>query len=179
MANGEYTMRFPDLFERWKGHDLGDHGPHIGSFRPGFYEGLGRQDEPVVWRCIEENYLSKYENFLRVEFEWSAEGLWRIPFPGSAGLGEYRSPADYGMPERLTRRIRAWHGALDRLEPGGENSHFDYDALDEEGLEVAREVKLFLGEDHYVEYWPFREISIKGGGTVELEVPAFIVDLAR
>jgi hypothetical protein len=46
-------------------------------------------------------------------------------------------------------------------------------------LEISREVKLFLGNDYYVEHWPFREISIKGGEAVELEVPAFIMGHAR
>lgn len=83
MAAGPDKMKFPGLFRSWTSHDLADHGPGLGSFRPGFYEGLEPGDEPIVWRFIEENYLLKYEDFLRVEFEWTAEGLWRIPFPGS------------------------------------------------------------------------------------------------
>ena len=174
-------MRFPGLYGQWIGHDLADHGPELGSFRPAIYEALRREDEPVVWRFIEENYLLKYGDFLRIEFEWSADGLWRIPFPGSVGMGEYRSPADYGMPALLAARIHAWQTNLDSREPGAEpeNEDFDYEASDIEGVEIAREVKLFLGDDYYVEYWPLREISIRGGEAVELEVPRFIMDPTR
>lgn len=38
-------------------------------------------------------------------------------------------------------------------------------------------MKLFLGEDHYVEFRPFREITIRDGGAIELEAPRFITDL--
>jgi hypothetical protein len=81
--SGSREMEFPKLYGRWVGYDLADHGPDRGSFRPEIYETLRREDEPVVWWFIEENYLSKYEGFVRVEFEWTAEGLWRIPFPAS------------------------------------------------------------------------------------------------
>jgi len=54
-----------------------------------------------------------------------------------------------------------------------------YEASDVEGLEIAREVKPFLGEDLYVEFRPFQEISIRDGVAGELRVPRFITDLAR
>ena len=182
MAHGSYRMKFPGLYRQWTGHDLADHGPELGSFRPGFYEGLGQGDESVAWRFIEENYLLRYRDFLRVEFEWTADGLWRIPFPGSAGMGEFRSPTDYGMPASLGARIRAWQANLDTRDPFADpddDEGFDYEASDSEGLEVAKEVKLFLGDDYYVEFYRFREIAIQDDEAVELEVPRFITDLAR
>ena len=181
MPNESYKIRFPGLYGRWTGHDLADHGPELGSFRPGFYEALRRKDEPVVWRFIEESYLLRYRDFLRIEFEWTAEGLWRIPFPGSFGMGEFRSPADYGMPGLLAVRVRAWQANLDTRDPFADpdDEDFDYEASDAEGLEIAKEVKLFLGDDHYVEFRPFRELAIRDGEAVELEVPRFITDLAR
>ena len=185
MTIDTYGMKFAKLYRRWIGHDLADHGPDLGSFRPGFYEGLRREDEPVVWGFIEENYLLRYRDFLRIEFEWSADGLWRIPFPGSVGIGEYRSPADYGMPGPLAARLHAWQANLDTRDPTAEpeEEDFDYEASDAEGLEIAKQVKLFLGDDYYVDYYvefrPFREIVLREGGAVELEVPAFITDLAR
>jgi len=182
MAGGVYRMRFPGLYGQWTGHDLADHGPDLGSSRPEFYEGLRRADEPAVWRFIVENYLLRYRDFLRVEHEWTAEGLWRIPFPGSVGMGEFRSPADYGMPAPLAARVYAWQANLDTRDPfadPGDDEGFDYEASDAEGLEVAKEVKLFLGDDCYVEFRPFREIVIRDGEAVELEVPGFITDLAR
>ena len=181
MADDSYGMRFPDLFELWTSHDLGVPGFGFGDLRPEFYRGLRREDEPVVWRTIEENYLSRYKGFVRVDFDWMADGLWEIPFPGSVRMGGYRSPADYGMPEPLAARIQAWQANLDTRDPTAEpeNEDFDYEASDAEGLEIAREVKLFLGDDYYVEFLPFREISVRDGEAVELEVPAFIADLTR
>jgi hypothetical protein len=46
---------------------------------------------------------------------------------------------------------------------------------DAEELEIAKEVELFLGDDYYVEFRPFREIGIRGGEPVELGVPEFIL----
>ena len=164
MTGGSYEARFPGLYGRWTGHDLADHGPGLGSFRPWFYEGLRREDEPLVWRFIEEEYLLRYKDFLRVEHEWTADGLWRIPFPGSVGMGEFRSPVDYGMRGSLAARVRAWQAELDTRDPFADpdDEGFDYEASDAEGLEVSRGVKLFLGDDYYVEFRPFREISIRG-----------------
>ncbi len=142
---------------------------------------MRREDEPVVWRFIEENYLRKYRGFVRIDFDWMADGLWEIPFPGSVSMGSSLSPEDFGMPGPLAARVHAWQANLDSREPGAEPEEegFDYEASDAEGFEIAREVKLFLGNDYYVEYWPFREISIRDGEAVELGVPAFITGLTR
>ena len=176
-----YRTKSRNLYRLWTGHDLADNGPEFGSYRPEFYEGLRQEDEAVVWRFIEENYLRKYRSFVRVDFDWMADGLWEIPFPGSVSMGVSVSPENYGMPGPLAARVHAWQANLDTREPIGEVEYedFDHEASDAEGLEIAKGVKLFLGDDYYVEYWPFREISIKGGEAVELGVPAFILDLAR
>ncbi len=50
---------------------------------------------------------------------------------------------------------------------------------DSEGLEIAKEVKLFRGDDYYVEFRPFREIAIRGSEPVELGVPEFILAPSR
>jgi hypothetical protein len=173
---GECEVRFPELLILWQNHDLVNRESEGWDPRPEFYKGLRREDELKVWRFIEEQYLLRYMNLVRVEFEWSAEGLWGIPFPGSLRLGEYLSPRDFKLPENLTVRIREWHGALDRLDPAG--PELEDEASHEEGLAVAKEVKLFLGDDYYVEYRPFREIIIRDGEPVELEIPKFITDLS-
>jgi hypothetical protein len=130
-----------------------------------------------VWRLIEKGYLRKYEGFLRVDFDWMADGLWEIPFPGSVYMGMSVEPGDFGISAPLAARIEAWQASQDRRDVSEKEP--DPGRTVAEGLEIAKEVKLFLGDDYYVQYWPFREISIKGGQAVELEVPAFIMGLAR
>jgi hypothetical protein len=177
-----YRTKSRNLYRLWTGHDLAYHGPEFGSYRPEFYEGLRQEDEAVVWKFIEENYLRKYGSFVRVDFDWMADGLWEIPFPGSVSMGVSVSPENYGMPGPLAARVHAWQANLDTRDPftdSDDDEGFDYEASNAEGLEIAKEVKLFLGDDYYVEYWPFREISIRDGEAVELEVPAFITGLAR
>ena len=121
-----------------------------------------------------------YGDFVRIDFEWTAERLWKIPFPGFAAMGEYRSPADYGMPRSLAARVLVGQASLDSRDPFlyPEQEDFGYAASGAEGLAVAGEVKLFLGEDHYVELRAFREIAIRRGGAVELEALWFIADLS-
>ena len=175
-----YEPRFPGLLQLWRDHDLAFHGPEFGDYRPPFYEGLKQEDEFLVWRFIEEKYLLHYKELISVRFEWGAEGLWSIPFPGSVAYGEYRSPGHFDMPESLAARIQRWHAELDRLEPGEEESaNFDHRASREKGLAAAKGVKAFLGEDYYVEFEPFREVDILDGAIVELEVPEFITGLTQ
>jgi len=147
------------------------------EFRHEFYGGFTREHEPVAWGFIERNYLRKYRSFTRVDFDYGADGLWEIPFSGSVSMGVSVEPEYFGMPEPLAARILAWQAALDRLEPGEEN--LNHEASNAEGLEIAKGVKLFLGENYYVEFRPFREILVRDGNAVELEVPAFIADLTR
>jgi hypothetical protein len=91
------------------------------------------------------------------------------------------SPGNYEVPRPPAARIRAWQAHLDTRKSLGERRHedFEFEASDAEGVKIAREVKLFLGEDYYVEFRPIREIAIRAGGAVELEVPRFVTGLAR
>jgi hypothetical protein len=66
---------------------------------------------------------------------------------------------------------------MDRLGTG--EGSLDHDASNAERLEIAREVKPVLGDGHYVECRPFREVSIRAGEAVELEVPAFLTGRSR
>jgi hypothetical protein len=174
-----YRFQFPRLFRQWTSHDLALHDGE--SIRPEFYEGLRREDEPKVWGSIEENYLLKYKRpMVRICFDWMADGLWEIPFPGSVMMGAALSPGYFGMPERLATRIQRWQSNLDSRDVGAdpEEEDFDYEASDAEAVEIAKEVKLFLGEDYYVEFRPIREIALRNGEPVELDIPRFITELS-
>lgn len=173
-----HGFAFPELYERWKNHDLAYH-DDLGSIRPWFYERLKPEDEPRVWRFIEENYLLRYENFMAVRFEWSSSGLWKIPFPGSVGYGWHTEPEDIGLPGRARDLLREWHDPLDDPRRLDDDDYFDYEASDEKGLAAAKQVKLFLGEKVYLEFHPFREIAISPDGeATETEVPEFISHFA-
>lgn len=168
-----YTPRFPELLRQWQTHDLA-------KYRPAFYEGLCPQDELIVWQFIEEQYLLKYSDLVLVAFEWSAEGLWGIPFPGSVQMGRCMSPEDFNMPPNLVQKIKEWHDYRDaNARPGEPNDTFDYKESHAKGFEVAMAVKLFLGNSYYVEYHPFREIKIVGGVAVETEIPDFIRSICK
>ena len=116
-----------------------------------------------------ESYRPVFYEGLRLEDE---PAVWE--FIEENYRRKYRG---FSMPEELTERIRTWQAAMDRPEPGEENP--DHETSSAERLEIAREVKLFLGDDYYVEFRPFRKIAVRDGEAVELEVPAFITDLTR
>jgi hypothetical protein len=76
-------------------------------------------------------------------------------------------------PELLAAGVHAWQDDLDTGDAFA-------DPEDGVALEMAGEVKTVLGGNYYyVEFRPFRGGDIRGGGAVELEVPAFITDPTR
>lgn len=167
-------LKHPDLFEWWKGHDLS-------RWRPPFYHNLLPEHEILVWQYIEQHYLNgHYRSLIRVEFEWSAEGIWQIPFPGSVDMGEMLSPEDFYMPKSLIAQIRDWHKEIDdNARPWDANDRFDYDASHEKGFRVALEVKRFLGAGYYVEYNYFKELVIVDGDVKELDIPTYIKQFCK
>jgi hypothetical protein len=159
----DVEFAFPGLYRQWVDHDLKRHAD-IGSIRPWFYEGLLPEDEPRVWRFIEENYLLGYDAFMAVRFDWYSSGLWKIPFPGSVGYGINVGLEGWGVPERVEDLLGAWHGPLDAQPYDEYEEDFDHEASDARGLAAVREAKLFLGERVYVEFRPLREIVLTRGG---------------
>ena len=92
-------------------------------------------------------------------------------------MGISVEPEGFGMLAPLVARVRAWQESLDSLDVSEKDP--DPEATSAEGLEISKEAKLFLKDDYYVEYWPFREIVICDGEAVELGVPALIAELTR
>lgn len=164
--------RFPDLFDLWRSHDLA-------SFRPAFYANLAPGDETRVWGKIEEQYLLRYTRFLRVWFEWGADGIWGIPFPGSVSVRGAFRPDDFGIGPETSARLLLWHSNIDaNPTPWIEGDAFDYEASDREGLEVARLIRRELPPDIYLEFDPFRELKMVGDDVIELPIPPFIERMA-
>ena len=46
MMDGPYQIKFPALFRLRREHDLADHGPKFGSYRPEFYRGSDERMSP-------------------------------------------------------------------------------------------------------------------------------------
>lgn len=173
MTRAKYNPRFPKLFKQWRKHDLA-------IYRPVFYEHLHPSDELAVWEFIETEYICKYTDLVLVAFEWSAYGLWGIPFPGSVQMGECLAPDDFDMPPGLERKIKHWHDYHDaNAQPWEDNDTFDYKASHDRGFAVAKAVKMFLGDEYYVEFHPFQEIRIIRGKAVESPIPEFIKTICK
>lgn len=166
-------LMYPALFEQWKSHDLA-------KYRPSFYQGLLPEDEILVWQYIEQHYLDgRYQSLVRVDFEWGAEGLWQIPFPGSVQMGKMLRREYFDMPESLDALIADWHDEIDNnARPWQTDSRIDYEESYEKGFRAALEVKRFLGADFYVEYNPFKELVIADGDVRESDIPQYIRQLS-
>lgn len=168
-----YQPRYPKLYDLWVNHDLA-------KYRPPFYEGLAQSKQLLVWEFIEVHYLLKYKQLISIAFEWSAEGMWGIPFPGSVSMGDYLSPEEFSLPPSLHSELRSWHEERDwGSKPWEAQDSFDYAASDRKGLKVAKKIKSFLGSDYYIEFHPFKELQAENGEVIELHVPEFITKLAN
>lgn len=144
------------------------------------YEHLAFEDEMLVWRYIEENYLKKYSAFMCLRFEWSTLACWQIDFPGSEQLRENIMPEELNLPQTVIDELEAWHSERDQLaKPWNDNDYFDYRASDVKGLSAALSMRPYLRDDVYFEYNLFHEIKIVDGEAVELPIPSFIVTICN
>ena len=159
---------FFDRYQLWVEHDLA-------NYRPPFYKNLRVEEQITVWRFIEQHYLSKYERLFRVEFDWSAGGLWGIPFPGSVSLSGCYGPEDLNLPDSLAVQLTRWHKSIDNNFDPWSNSAgaFDWEASDKEGLAIAKRIKAHIGPDIYLEFNPYRELVKLGNEIIEMPVPDF------
>lgn len=178
--------RFLEAYQLWLSHDLA-------NYCPDFYQHLNPKDRGLIWQFIEQHYLSRYRLFIGLRFEWSSDGLWSIPFPGSVSYGTCLSVdcldedctcqgECVALPEAISNAVFAWHLPLDMrsvYEDEDNDDGFDYAVSDALGLEAAKQVKAFLGDDWYVEFKPFQEIKLIDGEAVEMPIPSFIVTISN
>lgn len=144
------------------------------------YEHLAVEDEMIVWRYIEDNYLNKYSKFMCLRFEWSFLACWEIDYPGSWQLGEDIMPEELNLPQTILDALEAWHSERDRnSKPWNEDDDFDYVSSDAKGLACALSMRPYISDDVYFEYSDFREIKMVNGVAVELPVPSFIVTICN
>ncbi len=157
------AVRFPELFRKWKDHDLVRR-------RPPLWDRLPEDAETVVWEIIEQQYLLKYSDMIRVAFEWSSSGVWRIPFPGSLDMGLMVEHEDLSLPANVSDELKRWQAHYDdNARPGEKDDHFDYAAARRWGFKVAEEVRLVLPASTYLEFHPLHQLVVQNGVAVELD----------
>jgi hypothetical protein len=167
-------MIFEKLYQLWCEHDLDKYTPEI-------YRNLKAKNRPLVWEIIENRYLKVYPELIRIEFEWSSTGIWRIPFPGSVTMGPNCNYSFLGLPEEAIAMLKEWHDFIDEnAQPWNKDDKFDYDRAHEWGFEVTLKLRKYVPKEYYLEYHPFQEIvSGVSGQPLELDVPAEMVALCQ
>ena len=101
---------------------------------------------------------------IQVMADYGSSGIWALP--PSRGMVRYEQ---IHLPNDLVRDFVKWIewfwiAQYDEL---------DFAPFNSEGYTLALHLKRFLGEDVYVEYWPYTE---RGGGTaipVLIDLPLF------
>lgn len=158
-------MQFPELYRRWQSHDLA-------QFRPPMYAALAAADEPVIWRWMEDRYLSRYREFLELRGDINSAGAWGTWFPGSVSRRYFVSAEQLKLSAPLCRDIEAWRGNhAEHYMPWSGIDSLDWNEFHRRGLALAKRLKLEQGNAVYVEYWPFQEIGIVDGQALEMSVP--------
>jgi len=108
MEKNSEIIQHQEAYRVWQTYALGKALPQVVSVshqgktsdeiitpeRYSLYEHLAVEDEMIVWRYIEENYLNKYSKFMCLRFEWCVLPCWTIHFPGSQQLGEDIMPEE-------------------------------------------------------------------------------------
>ena len=126
-----------------------------------------------VWKKIENDYLKKYKEFVRIEFEWSSSGIWLPPFPGSFSMGPM-CPVEnfFPIPDALAKKLADWVEYRDANSLDDDN--FDFVSSNKEGRNIAMEMRKYIPENYYLEYWGFKEIKLQNGLPIELDIPDFL-----
>ncbi len=115
-----------------------------------------------VWLAMEENFFGRYRMFVRVWAEWSSSGIWAPPYPGSRGVGPMLDYAEFDLPPDLVARFTAWQGQYWEAQPWIDDDTFDYPAHHFAGVELAKELKKWVGESVYVECDELQELLCDG-----------------
>ncbi|HEX5228802.1 MAG TPA: hypothetical protein VFW44_13880 [Bryobacteraceae bacterium] len=122
---------------------------------------LSRAQARRVWIAMEEQFLSKYDDFLRVWPEWCSSGIWSPPYPGSRVAGGMVDYQYLPLPADLVERFKQWQAEFDNSEPcGPERLDWERHARIADGL--ARDLKQCVGPTIYVEHRELNEIMMDG-----------------
>ena len=164
-------MNHPKLYRFWCEHDLD-------TYTPELYKNLKFGNREATWMFIEENYLKKYSEFVRIQFDWGSTGIWRIPFPGSVTSGPNCEPSFIRLSQSSENKLKEWHDYIDWTAKPEESDRFDWAHAHEWGLKVALEICKDVPMNFYFEFNPFKEIVFDEiRGPVELEYPSKLVEI--
>jgi hypothetical protein len=122
---------------------------------------LSLADARRLWTAIEEQFLFRYERFLRVWPEWCSSGIWAVPYPGSRRAGGMVDYEYLPLPVELVERFEAWQIEFDNHEPWAEEK-FDWDRNARVADELARDLKQYVGPRVYVERRQLVEVLMDG-----------------
>lgn len=166
LRKSKYDIEYFDEFLTWYSHDL--------ICVDYLYKNLKPDNYIKFWKIIEDKYLKIYDNLFLVAFEWYAGScMWRFPFPGSENMGWLHQDMKYhfNFSDELIKEIKKWLDDCDyNASPWDPIDTFDYDKHDFEGIELAKKIKLHLGEKIYIEYNKFKEIKIKDNVAYEEDI---------
>ena len=83
--------------------------------------------------------------------EFGSNGLWELDVPKQKTFGKSIGCEQLKLPAELAARFRAWCARFEHVKPWTKDE-FDYAGHGQEGLQLARDLKAFLGPSWYVEY---------------------------
>jgi hypothetical protein len=114
-----------------------------------------------LWVAMEDHFLSRYDDFLRVWPEWFSSGIWSVPYPGSRRAGGMVDYKYLPLPEDLVERFKEWQAEYDNSPPCGP-VELDWDRFSQTAEGLARDLKRRVGPRIYVEWNGLVEVLMDG-----------------
>ena len=151
-----------DLYELWTSHDL--------SYDMPIFRGLRPSDRTTYWGIMEEEYLSKYADFARIEFDYGSTGIWNIPYPGSLTTGPSRGWDFLNIDIELGAELQEWVDDIDsRMQPWNDRRPSDEAWLNirKRGLEITFNICKVSPSNIYLEFNALRQVECVNGVSFE------------
>jgi hypothetical protein len=101
-------------------------------------------------RAERKKLRGNYEGWVRVASEFGSYGLWELEVPCQKTYGKAIGYDHLKLPPELAARFQAWCDKFERSNPWKKDD-FDYAGHGQEGLQLAKKLKAFLGPTWYVE----------------------------
>lgn len=89
------------------------------DYKDRLYWNITEDNKYAYWDIIEKKYLSRYRKLVRIGFEWSSTGIWRIPYPGSVSAETNKNYNFLRLPDSAIADLKAWHGLHGQFRSAG------------------------------------------------------------